>query len=877
MARSHPLALLLASLLSLSCTSKTPIGGQCTFSDECDAPLVCAGSYCREACRTARDCADGRLCLPGTTAGARVCLPSGAERLCSMELDCPQGAQCASGRCYVRCVADADCLGGACVAGGRCAAPVTVSLSADAGVTPDAGSTPDAAADASTPDGGACPMTCPVTCGAGGRCLTVTDVSAGAAYTCAVLSDGSARCWGAQDVDTRVLGDGTVRPHPYPRAIRGVADAVEVATSMAQVCVRSAAGAVQCWGYDDGTPSAMAGLDARDLSATGEHQCVVRADGAAVCFGANDHGQLGDGTTTRSSAPVVARGASGPLSGVAQVAAGVRHTCARLVSGDVHCWGDDSDGQLGRNGAPGSRLTASATPALRGAVFIAAGEAHTCAIVEGGAVRCWGRDAEGQLGDGPGPERSEVPVAVLGEDGTPLRGVTSLGLGWLHSCAVGGDGSVRCWGRGDEGLRGSLLGGLVRAAVVAGLTATKVTGGRAHTCALVRDGALWCFGRNNEGQLGDEASARPAGLRVRDLVGVGQASAGARHTCAAAAGGIAWCWGADENHRLGDGAETDRGLAAQVPGAGDVRRVAAGGGNGCAVSTDGRLRCWGANDLGQVGDGMPEHRDRPSLVPLEGVADVSIGWVYVLARLADGTVRAWGANDFSQLGLGASSPEVVRSPTVVSSAMATLRDVRAVAAGTWMSCAVVGEGAVRCWGRAPSLGSLGDGTSMGRSLPTAVVGVTDAAEIGVGEAHACTRSRDGAVRCWGWNDGGQAGNGGTEVTLTATPVLTEEGSPMTGVTELAVGGAHGCARTGASELRCWGWNQYGQLGDGTRSSRTRAVRVPGMDGMRGVTAGAWHTCVVQTDGSMRCWGRDTEGQLGDGASSRRMVPVRTHW
>lgn len=277
------------------------------------------------------------------------------------------------------------------------------------------------------------------------------------------------------------------------------------------------------------------------------------------------------------------------------------------------------------------------------------------------------------------------------------------------------------------------------------------------------------------------------------------------------------------------------------------------------------------------GGGQDADRDRPSLVPLEGVADVSIGWVYVLARLADGTVRAWGANDFSQLGLGASSPEVVRSPTVVSSAMATLRDVRAVAAGTWMSCAVVGEGAVRCLGPRPVAG-----LARGRNLDGAVApdggggGDGRGGDRGGGGArvHTLPRRRGALLGVERRRSGGQRRDGGD---ADGDAGAAAEGSPMTGVTELAVGGAHGCARTGASELRCWGWNQYGQLGDGTRSSRTRAVRVPGMDGMRGVTAGAWHTCVVQTDGSMRCWGRDTEGQLGNGASSRRMVPVRTHW
>lgn len=867
--------LLTLALAALSCTSKAQSGANCTFSDECADALVCAGNYCREACRTDRDCPDARPCLPSATSGARVCLPPGASRLCASEADCPQGARCSDGRCYVRCINDGDCLGGTCVAGGRCASPITVSVAGDGGVPNDVPAT-----DVPATDGGACPMSCPVTCGANGRCLTVTDVAAGDAYTCAVLSDGNVRCWGAQDPDARVLGDGTYRPHPFPRATRGVVEAVQIATSFAQACIRRVGGAVVCWGYSDGTPSVMRGLNvARDLSGNGEHMCVARSDGTAACFGGNDLGQLGDGTTTRSASPVDVRGASGPLADVVQVAAGRGHTCARLTSGAVHCWGDDGEGQLG-NGAAGSSRTAAAAPVLTGAVFVASGEGHSCAIVTGGGVRCWGRDAEGQLGDGPGADRSDVPVTVVDEANNPLRDVTWIALGSLHSCAVGTDGAVRCWGRGEEGQAGPQRTRVERATLVAGLTATRVSAGRSHTCALTTDGALSCFGSNREGQLGDAASARTAPVAVRDLTGVERASAGARHTCAVTGDRLAWCWGANENHRLGDGGETERGVPGRVDGLANVQSVSAGGGNTCAVQSDGRLTCWGANTLGQVGDGRADHRTRPSEVFPTGVVAVSVGGWHVLARLADGTARAWGSNDYEQLGALAPDGgawELSTTPATVATGAGVLRDVRAVAAGTRMSCAIVGEGAVRCWGSPPEGGSLGNGTSTPSPLPATVEGVADAAEIGVGEAFACARSRDGAVRCWGHNDGGQAGTGDTSVALTASAVLTAEGSALTGTAEIAVGGAHACARTGASELRCWGWNQYGQLGEGTFVSRSRAARVPGVDGMRGVTAGAWHTCVVRTDGAMRCWGRDTEGELGDGASSTRGVLVRTAW
>jgi len=150
----------------------------------------------------------------------------------------------------------------------------------------------------------------------------------------------------------------------------------------------------------------LAGVES--LALGDEHSCAITSSGAISCWGRNNRGQLGDGTTTNRSTPVMVSG----LGTAAQLATGVFHTCAREVSGSVRCWGDNSNGQLG-DGSVAMRLTPTPVSGLSDAVWVGAGSSHTCAIREGGATLCWGLNDGGQLGDGTGTNRS-VPSLVWG-------------------------------------------------------------------------------------------------------------------------------------------------------------------------------------------------------------------------------------------------------------------------------------------------------------------------------------------------------------------------------------------------------------------------------------------------------------------------------
>ena len=316
---------------------------------------------------------------------------------------------------------------------------------------------------------------------------TVTKITHGgkrifqSGNTCALLSDGTAACWGNNGWGQ--LGDGTTTSSNTP-----------VAVTMS---------------------GALTNKTVSTITTSYSHTCAVLSDGTAACWGANHSGQLGNGTTTSSTTPV-AVAMSGALTNktLTTITAGDSYTCAVLSDGTAACWGNNESGQLGDGTTTNSTTPVAVTMsgALTGKTVttITAGNSHTCAVTSDGTVACWGNNGWGQLGDGT-TTSSTTPVAVTMSGALAGKTVNNITAGYPHTCAVTSDGTVACWGYNYSGQLGNDTTTYSTTPVVVTMsgaltnkTVTDITAGISHTCALTSDGTAACWGNN--GELGNGAT-----------------------------------------------------------------------------------------------------------------------------------------------------------------------------------------------------------------------------------------------------------------------------------------------------------------------------------------------------------------------------------
>ncbi len=351
------------------------------------------------------------------------------------------------------------------------------------------------------------------------------------------------------------------------------------------------------------------------------------------------------------------------------------------------------DGPGGASITPGKAKTLEAGG-------LALGGSHTCAIMKDDTVRCWGRNAAGQLGPDEAGACATADATAWPRSVGQLK-VADLSAGELHTCAVGQDGVVSCWGgNAHQQLGGAPSNACAPVAVAAVTGATDVAAGDRHSCAVDGEGAAWCWGDNTRRQLGAPTTDEHGPVKVELQTKVTRVGAGAEHSCAVLEVGLVACWGRNHRGQLGVGNLEDGDTPRQVLGLQGGVSVALGRAHTCALDGAGAVHCWGANDRGQLGQGAGS---LDSSVPrrvgeLTGLLGLTSGADHVCAITAEREVLCWGAADQGQVGPGASAdahqPVAVPGPT----------GVVALDAGAHHTCAAGDGGQVWCWGAAAPLG-----------------------------------------------------------------------------------------------------------------------------------------------------------------------------
>ena len=783
---------------------------------------------------------------------------------------------------------------------------------------------------------------------------SASTIAAGVSHTCTIQS-GKAYCWGDNTYGELGNGSTTSSSTPVPVSTSGVLSGVTLTQIVAgnQFTCALGGSTAYCWGLNtsgqlgnatttnSSVPVTVSQAGLSGITAGYNFACGYNGlTGYAYCWGDNTYGELGNATNTSSSTPVaVYRG--GALNGkiVASVDTGYYHACALDNGGTGFCWGSDSNGQLGNGGANTNSnvpVKLSNSGAISGSTVLAqisAGGNHTCALSSAGNAYCWGQNNYGELGNNSTTD-SSVAVNVTSTGLFTPGSVAQITSGLYHTCALTSLGAAYCWGYGQLGQRGdnnnlvitqSTPVAVVTTGVLLGKTLTQISGGTYHTCAIDSTGVVYCWGQDSagSGQVGDNGTAtiRPTAVYVYSMAPTsvtafpGNASATVYWTApgflngtltsytATTSPGSYTCTSTSATHCTITGltngttytvtvtVTTSAGTSAASAGAtvtpaAGTTSISAGLANSCVLQS-GKAYCWGDNTYGEAGNNTTSPVTQLSPVAvytggaLSGVTltEVDTGSDFACGLSSAGAAYCWGYNNDGQLGDGTITNSSVPVAVTTSGALSGVT-LTALSANRYTVCGLSSAGNVYCWG-ADDFGQLGNGgTNSNSSVPAAVATTSTPmagatiVQISVGWEHACAIASTGAPYCWGDNSSGELGNGTT--TSTNLPVAVTNGGVA--ASSVSAGYFETCGLNPSVGTYCWGNDQYGQLGNGTTGtsvSTPSAVTTSGA--LSGVTVtrlsvGQGHVCALGATGAAYCWGYDAYGQLGNNGIT---TPVNT--
>lgn len=703
----------------------------------------------------------------------------------------------------------------------------------------------------------------------------VTQVATGFRHSCALFDNKRVRCW----------GDGT-------SGVRGYGNTDSVG--------------------DDELPNEIGYVDigglVKEISAGFQHTCALLVGGTVRCWGNGSNGVLGYGNTNNigdNETPASAGDIS--LGGTAvKIKAGSSATCAILDTGKAKCWGNNNSGNLGYGN--NSTVGDDEVPSDVGDILItedikdiAPSSSHTCVLLVSGKVICFGSGSNGRLGYGNTNDIGLNEAPDYGGFVSVGGNAVQIDTGGSHTCVLLDSGEVVCWGDANFGKLGygnlSIIGDDELPSdvgtVLLGRPATSIATGSLGTCAVLDNDKLSCWGLNHghgfSDYIGDNETPEtkgyvPVGEDVQNV------SLTHQHSCVSTKLGNVRCWGTGYNGQLGYGNRNNVSGSPSILDAGDVsvgesvsKVITSFNRNTCALQTNSKVRCWGWGLFGQLGYGNTESigdDEVPSSVGEvdlgEDVLQLSKGGIHRCALLASGNVKCWGRGLKGELGYA--NTDIIGDNELPSSVgyVNVGGSVTDIAAGSNHTCVVLDNGKVRCWGRGIR-GALGYGNfnDIGDNEHPANAGDIDlggsAVSVRTGDDHSCALMDNGNVRCWGRNNFGQLGYGNT-VTIgdnehPSSAGVVELGAPAI---QLSAGANYNCAVLQGGNVKCWGQGENGALGYGNTDnigddelpSSVGFVNIGGSAIM--VSAGYNHACVLLDTGKVRCWGQGEYGSLGQG-------------
>jgi alpha-tubulin suppressor-like RCC1 family protein len=720
----------------------------------------------------------------------------------------------------------------------------------------------------------------PVKLANGNNLTGVVSVDTGSEHTCALTNQGAMYCWGRNNWSQ--LGDGTT-----------------VSKSVATPVTAVAAGSV---GF---------GSDVVAISAGEADTCVLKVGGAAYCWGVNDYGQMADGTSTTKVTPTrVLSAVSTPLTNITDIEANRYNVCvlsnSGSVTGQVYCAGHGGNGQMG-NGtvtATNTYLTKAYTSAtdatFTGATDISVSSHHICAV-RNGAAYCWGINTSGQLGTGNASSQSYPTIPIDTAAGVSFAsGITQVETSKNStgsSCFLKSTGILYCSGLGTSG---QLTDGTIVSKTTSVASTLFTTGtwtmsiGELFTCGIDASG-LSCIGNNNNGQLGNGTIVNSTTTEVTQPM------------FAAHLGAV------DEKPVAGGATETGYAGTGQLLTGATTVEAATGSWYGYPLPVL-TYQWWRCTATGAETTTAPADCTLISGATAKTYTPVAADVGKYLRFEVIGTNSAGVTGDWSATTAAVGvAPTNTALPTIALKAgsAGTIVGTQAIAtAGTWSGtptptssfiwyrCTTAGATATLT---APSdcvqisdatgatytftasdVGYYVRGVDVGQSTAginyafTATVGpVAGSRTIAAGFNHTCV-IKLGYVYCWGYNGYGNLGDGTLVDTKTmpTTPVKLADGSYLKNVESIDASANSTCALTSAGAMYCWGYNGYGNLGDGTTTNRSIPTPVTGMSSGVSYIATGISTCAVKTDGSLFCWGYNANGQLGDNTATQRNTPVQ---